>query len=176
MKQLDDVAWESWVPAERATLLFVVRAGEILLMHKKRGLGAGKINGPGGKLEPAETPLECAVREVREELRVRPTGCDQRGILRFQFCDDSSILGYVFIADDCEGEAQETEEAIPLWTPVDAIPYDRMWADDRIWLPWLLEGRCFEGRMLFDGDVLLGHDFDVKPPEFRFPEPGSILP
>ena len=65
------------------TLLFVIRAGQILLIHKKRGLGAGKINGPGGRLHLGESPLHGAVREVKEELcnpievyRVlRPGGC-----------------------------------------------------------------------------------------------------
>ncbi len=61
--QFDDIDWTRWIPKERATLLFVVRDGQILLIHKKRGLGAGKINGPGGRLDPGETPEICAVRE-----------------------------------------------------------------------------------------------------------------
>ena len=73
-RSLEDVDWERWEPRQRATLLFVVRRDEILLIHKKRGLGAGKINGPGGRLEPGETPLACAIREVEEELCVTPEG------------------------------------------------------------------------------------------------------
>ncbi|MEM9057182.1 MAG: NUDIX domain-containing protein, partial [Pseudomonadota bacterium] len=60
------IDWAAWTPKDIATLLFVVRGGEVLLIHKKRGLGAGKINGPGGRVEPGETVQECAVREVRE--------------------------------------------------------------------------------------------------------------
>ena len=40
--------------------------GQVLLIRKKRGLGAGKINGPGGKLDPGETFAQTAVREVQE--------------------------------------------------------------------------------------------------------------
>ena len=165
MRRLEDVDWEGWEPEIRATLLFVVRDGEILLIRKKRGIGAGKINGPGGKIDPGETPQACAVRETEEELCVTPTGVHKLGELRFQFTDGLSILGHVFAASGCEGEATETPEAVPRWTPVDAIPYDEMWADDRYWLPWLLEGRSFSGRMLFDGDELLGHAFECTPCE-----------
>jgi len=137
-------------------LLFVIRDGEILLIHKKRGLGAGKINGPGGHIEPGETPQQCAVREVQEELCVTPSGVRACGELRFQFTDGFALHGYVFAASDCDGEPQETAEAIPLWTPLDAIPYEKMWADDYLWIPLMLRGARFEGRFLFDGDKLLG--------------------
>ena len=168
MKRLEDVDWERWIPAVHATLLFVVRDGQILLMRKKRGLGAGKINGPGGKLDAGEAPRVAAIRETEEELRITPTGVEQRGELSFQFTDGLSILGYVFVASGCEGRPQETDEGAPLWTPLDAIPYHEMWADDEIWMPWLLEGKKFVGRMLFDGDEMLGHVFEIMPPDFRF--------
>ncbi len=165
---LEDVDWEHWRPAERATLLFVVRDGEILLIRKKRGIGAGKINGPGGRVDPGESPRACAIREVEEELRVTPTGVDQRGELKFQFSDGFSIHGYVFLANGCAGEPVETDEAIPLWTAVDRIPYREMWADDAIWVPWLLAGQRFAGRVLFEGDAMLAHAFELKPAGFRW--------
>ncbi len=156
-ERLDDVPWHDWHATEHATLLFVVRAREILLIEKKRGLGAGKINGPGGRLEPGETPLACAIRETQEELRVTPTGVSEAGELRFQFRDGLAIHGYVFTASGCEGNAQETDEAVPRWTPLDAIPFGRMWQDDEIWFPLMLAGRRFAGRFLFDDDRMLGH-------------------
>jgi 8-oxo-dGTP diphosphatase len=160
--RFEDIDWDSWVPEQRATLCFVVRDGRVLLIHKKRGLGAGKINGPGGRLDDGETPLECAIREVEEELLVTPLGVRQVGELRFQFVDGLSIHGYVFRADDCAGKPTETNEAKPLWTPVEAIPFERMWADDRIWIPHMLEERWFDGRFLFDGDTMLAHTLELK--------------
>jgi 8-oxo-dGTP diphosphatase len=149
------VDWPTWTPTEVATLLFVVRAGEILLIRKKRGLGAGKVNGPGGRLDPGETPLQAAKREIREELGVTVDEARELGELSFQFVDGYKLHCHVFRADDCAGDAIETDEAIPMWTPVDALPFDEMWQDDRLWLPMLLDDRRFRGRFVFDGEKML---------------------
>ena len=161
MRSVDDIDWGRWAPAEHATLLFVIRDGRILLIHKKRGLGAGKINGPGGRIEAGETAQECAVREVGEELRIRPLGVRYAGRLNFQFADGFSIRGEVFTATDFEGEPTETDEATPLWFPVDRLPFERMWADDPLWMPLMFAGRRFEGRFVFDGDRMLDHRLQV---------------
>lgn len=161
IRALNDVDWARWQPRERATLLFVIRNEKMLLIHKKKGLGAGKINGPGGRIEPGEPPQTAAVREVREELRVTPIGVREAGELMFQFTDGFSIHGYVFTARDCDGEPQETDEATPLWVSVTDIPYDRMWADDRLWIPWMLRGEKFIGRFVFQGDTML--DGEIRP-------------
>ena len=159
--RIEEIDWNAWEPQQRATLLFVIRREQILLIRKKRGLGAGKINGPGGRIDPGETPLEGAIREVQEELCVTPVGVSYCGELRFQFLDGLSLHGYVFTATNCDGDPRETDEARPLWTPIDAIPYDEMWADDRIWLPLMLRGEAFSGRFIFDGDAMLDHEVDV---------------
>lgn len=152
------IAWESWKPTDTATLLFAITGGRILLIVKKRGLGAGKVNGPGGRLEPGERPEEAAVREVQEELGVTPRGVVEYGELRFQFVDGYGLHCHVFRANGVDGEPTETDEAIPLWTAIDAIPYDRMWSDDRLWLPLLLDRKRFHGRFVFDGDRMVDHD------------------
>jgi 8-oxo-dGTP diphosphatase len=154
VRSLADIDWTRWrgVPT---TLVFVVRGGEVLLMRKKRGLGAGKINGPGGKLDPGETPLAGAIRETREEVCVTPRAMRWAGRNRFQFTDGGAIDVQVFRASDCEGCPRPTPEADPFWTPVSRIPYAEMWEDDALWLPHLLARRAFSGRYLFDGDHML---------------------
>lgn len=153
-----NVDWTTWEPKERATLLFVIKDGQILLIRKKRGLGAGKINGPGGRLEPGETPEEAAVRETIEELRITPLSPEWRGRLHFQFLDGYSLTCSVFASPDYRGIPMETPEALPIWTPLDAIPYDEMWADDAHWLPGVIAGGEFEGYFVFDGENMLSHD------------------
>lgn len=151
----------AWVPQQRATLLFVVRDGRILLIHKKRGLGKGKINGPGGRVEPGENAREAAIREVREELGVDVPAARAAGRLKFQFTDGLSLDVVVFTAETCHGEPVETDEAVPLWAPTAAIPYRRMWPDDEHWVPLMLAGIPFLGHFLFDGETMAAHDVEV---------------
>ena len=150
-------------PTIRATLLFVLQDGQALLMRKKRGLGAGKINAPGGRIEPGETTLAAAIREVQEEVGVTPTGVEECGELSFQFTDGLALHATVYTATGCTGTLTETPEAIPQWTPLDRMPYDEMWADDRIWVPVMLARRRFHLRAVFDGDAMLWHEIEVQP-------------
>lgn len=151
------VDWSAWAPGIRATLMFVLRGSEVLLIRKKRGIGAGKINGPGGKIDPGESPLASAVRETEEELGITPLHPAKTGELFFAMSDMEDIHCHVFVAKRHRGEPVETAEAVPLWTPLDAIPYEEMWKDDIHWLPGMLAGRTFLGRFVFEGEELRWH-------------------
>lgn len=148
------IDWSAWSGVIHATLMFIIKDDRVLLIEKKRGLGAGKINGPGGKIDPGETPMESAVRETIEEVLVRPLAPRKLGELWFSMSDCPDILCHVFRAEDFEGEPGETDEAVPVWTPLDELPYDRMWEDDRHWLPLLVAGTTFHGRFVFEGETM----------------------
>lgn len=155
------IDWQTWQPGTRATLMFIIDEvkREVLLIRKKRGLGAGKINGPGGKIDPGETPVQCAIRETQEELGVTALNPVHHGELRFQFVDGLRMHVDVYVATAHEGEPVETEEAVPLWTPLDALPFEEMWADDIHWLERMLVQRGrFLGRFVFDDDKMLTHE------------------
>ncbi len=153
---------EHWKAVHQATLIFVRNEDQVLLIRKKRGLGAGKINGPGGKLEGRETAQACAHRELHEELCVTVSTSTNHGRLRFQFTDHYSIDVQVFVAEKYTGVPTETEEAIPLWFNVTDIPYTEMWEDDAIWLPRVLAGERVNGRFIFDGDAMVAHDVNFE--------------
>src|ERR1043166_2496809 len=155
------IDWANWTPTERANLCFVIRRGKILLIRKKRGLGAGKINGPGGRIEKGETPLASAIRETQEEIGVTPLDPRHAGELFFQFADGFKIHVEVFRADRLRGKPRETDEAVPLWVGLDDIPYAEMWADDTHWLPLLIAGKRFRGYFAFDSDKMLSHRVDL---------------
>lgn len=159
------IDWTTWQPNQRATLMFIVdeAKNEVLLIRKKRGLGAGKMNGPGGKLDPGETEVECAIRETQEELHVTALNPVKHGELWFQFVDGLAMNVGVYRATQWTGEPTETPEALPVWTPLNALPLHEMWADDAFWLrEVLIEKRHFVGRFAFDDDTMLSHEVEWR--------------
>jgi 8-oxo-dGTP diphosphatase len=68
---------------------------------------------------------------------------------------------WVYRTRDFEGIATESREAAPLWTPLNRIPYDRMWEDDRHWLPMLIRGERFQTRWIFDGDRMVDYTIET---------------
>ncbi len=164
-KQSDNFQWPAdWRPDLKATLMFIVRDGQALLIRKKRGIGAGKVNGPGGKFEPGETALQCVLREVKEELDIDVTDAREMGELHFLFTDKSvpDIHGHVFMATQFTGTPTETPEADPFWCPVEKIPFDRMWEDDAYWLPDMLNGHHFNAYFTFEGEKMTSYLVELR--------------
>ena len=48
----------------------------------------------------------------------------------------------VFVGETWDGEPTESEEMLPRWFPLDALPLAEMWADDVHWLPASSLGSC----------------------------------
>ncbi|MCT9095962.1 8-oxo-dGTP diphosphatase [Haloarchaeobius sp. HME9146] len=155
---------------DEATLCFPLRGDlplspddELLLIEKKRGIGAGLYNGPGGKVEAGETPLEAVKREVDEEVHLELIEVEKRAELLFYFGSDPLFRCHTYVSRAFEGTATETDEADPLWVIRRDIPYGEMWEDDQYWLPRLLDGDRVQGTFRFDedGEELLGYDVRV---------------
>lgn len=167
MRQLADVDWSNWQAEIPATLVFVVKDGKILLIDKKTGIGKGKVNGPGGKIEKGESAEACAIRECQEELGITVSNLQYCGEHRFQFVDGLTIHVWVYLTSDFEGVPTESDEANPLWVSLDAIPYEKMWEDDAIWIPMMLRDEQFRGRWIFDGDRMLDYELLTQDAEFQ---------
>lgn len=138
------------------SLVMVRKETEILLGLKLRGFGVGKWNGFGGKLEPNETMYQCALRELKEECGLNSKDLRQIGILEFEFEDDPVLLEvHVFDTFMFEGNIIDTDEMRPKWFNLSDVPYERMWASNSLWFPYLFKGIPFKGYFLYRKENLI---------------------
>lgn len=135
---------------KQVTLLFLVRDDEILLAMKKRGFGEGRWNGCGGKVDPSETVEQAMIRETQEEIGVTPLVYEKVAVHDFIMEEHENFEAHAYICTEWQGEPTETEEMAPQWFRKSEIPYGRMWQDDIIWLPAILQGKKLKTRFTFD--------------------------
>jgi 8-oxo-dGTP diphosphatase len=139
---------------------------QVLLGRKKTGLGAGKIVGLGGKIEPGESPVEAIAREVTEEsgLVVTAQQLSERGYIRYAFPHRESWSqdSTVFVAESFTGEPSESDEVAPAWYDVAALPLGEMWDDAKYWLPAVLSARTVQARFVFGDDLSTVSDSAIE--------------
>jgi 8-oxo-dGTP diphosphatase len=136
----------------------VARDGErqVLLGHKKTGLGRGKIVGLGGHVERGESPAEAAAREAKEEAGIRV----QAGALvaaaditfRFPVRPAWDMTAQVFTTGEFSGDPVETTEIRPEWFGRAELPLEWMWDDARQWLPRVLDGERLRATFTYAPD------------------------
>jgi len=168
-----------WFPINRRksyTNVFIVNQNRLLLGYKKRGFGKGKYNGFGGKVEPGETSIEAAQRELREEAGVQAPLYPAGTLLFLSEGEEWAFHIDIYRADTFTGTITESDEMRPEWFAFSAdpdsqdtgtsepesyrpIPFDDMWDTDRFWMDLLLSKTLFYGRADFGRQ---GENFVVR--------------
>lgn len=123
-----------------------------MLQLKSKGLfGGGRWNAPGGKLINGESPEAGTIRETFEETGLKIQNLHFHGILNFYLGESKRLdqIVFVFSSRSAKGKLRQSPEGRLAWFARDQIPYERMWQDDRVWLPLLFEGRTFVGGFYF---------------------------
>ena len=135
-----------------STLCFCICDDSVLLAMKKRGFGAGKWNGYGGKVKGKESPRTAAARELKEEsgLSVAESALEQVALVRFYFDSSQLFECHVFLARDWEGEPSESEEMKAHWFSVSQLPFEEMWIADKKWIPPIFAGKKLEVEVNFN--------------------------
>ncbi|OWT36728.1 7,8-dihydro-8-oxoguanine triphosphatase [Cryptococcus neoformans Bt1] len=131
------------------SLVFVVdrQRSQALLGLKRRGMGVGLYNGYGGKPEPGESMLDCALRELHEEsgLVVNRFDLHYKGILLTSRPDpgtqqEKSLLRiHIYACTSWSGDPETTEEMEPKWINIADLPLGKMWPEARKYVPALMQ-------------------------------------
>jgi len=144
-----------------ATLCYVKSQSKTLMLHrvkKEKDEHFGKWNGLGGKLEPGETPEECAIREVREESGLIAKALELRGILTFpEFANNRDWYVFVFVITDIEGELIESTEGNLEWIDDAKIFELNLWEGDKIFMKWLAEKKFFSAKFVYENGKYVEH-------------------
>jgi 8-oxo-dGTP diphosphatase len=144
-----------------ATLCYLRKDGRTLMIHRVKKAGdihAGKWNGLGGKLEPGETPEECAAREIREESGLVARRLELKGVLSFPgFANDEDWYAFVFVVPEFEGQISESQEGYLQWIESTEIYNLNLWEGDRVFLPWLDQPGLFSGKFVYKNGRLVDH-------------------
>lgn len=136
------------------TLCILKQNDQILLAMKKRGLGEGRFNGIGGKIEKGETPEQAMIRETKEEIFVEPVKYEKVGLIEFDEFNNKGErvkgLFHLYLVHEWKGTPKESEEMKPKWFLLDNIPYSQMFPDDKYWLPLVLDNRKVKAYFQYD--------------------------
>lgn len=155
----------------KSTLCYLIkenhRGKKLLLAMKKKGFGKGKWNGIGGtwkKEKGDRTITDTAIREVKEEISTEPKEIEKVAILNFNYpySQEHNQDTYVFIVKKWQREPKETKEMRPEWFSLDRIPFDKMWDDDRFWLPLILEDKKIKANFIFrEGGIVESKEIQI---------------
>jgi len=139
----------------QTTLWIMIKDWKIFLWEKKRGFWKWVLNWIWGKQEGSESIETCMIREAEEEIGINILKLEKVGILHFYFQEKSDWNQDVHLFNilDYSWKIIESDEIRPFWFDLDKIPYDKMWADDIIWLPRFLNWeKNLEYNFFFDAE------------------------
>ncbi len=157
---------------KQTTLCFLIEGNppkKILLGLKKRGFGKNKLNGFGGKVQENESIEEAVLRELEEEtgIKAQLKGISKVGELTFIFPPlekehEWNQTVHIFFVFKWQGHPIKSEEMQPFWMNVQELPFEKMWQDDKYWLPKVLNNKFVKGKFIFNEDNESFKEFELN--------------
>lgn len=121
----------------QGTVCFFIKGNQTLLALIEYGPNDRKWNGVGGVVDHNESPEDCVIREIKEEIDIIVHSQDLKKAFEIK---DHDFLLHVFITHKWEREPLLKDKTLKelKWFPIDNLPYDQMHADNKDWLPQVL--------------------------------------
>ena len=143
----------------QTTLCYHEKDGAYLMLHrvkKKNDVNHDKWVGVGGKFEPGEDALTCALREVREETGLTMHTPVYRGIVDF-YCDPwPAERMHLYTCTDFSGVMTDCDEGCLEWVDKNAVQDLPIWQGDKIFFKLLAEDApFFHLELTYEGVVLV---------------------
>ncbi len=122
------------------TLVYALRDGQVLMMHRRKEPNLGQWTAPGGKIELHESPAECAVRELREETGLVALGRPELRIIATEVSPlpDWQWLMFIYLVRQFTGEITAGAEGDLAWIPVDQVLQLPIPQADAIFYPFVV--------------------------------------
>ena len=149
---------------KNTTLCYIEQNGQYLMMHRVKKVGdcnRDKWIGIGGHLEEYESPMDCILREAKEETGLTLTDCTYRGLVSFCSPNYETEQMHLFSAHSFGGTLREDcEEGDLQWITKEQLFSLPMWEGDKIFLRLLPKDvPFFLLKLVYDADGnLLSHD------------------
>ena len=151
----------------QTTLCYLEQDGCYLMLHrikKKKDVNHDKWIGVGGKFEPGEDALACALREVREETGLTMRDPQYRGSVDFYCPPWPAERMHLYTCTDFTGTMTDCNEGTLEWVPKERVQELPIWPGDKLFFRLLAEeAPCFHLELTYDGDTLTRAVLDGRP-------------
>ncbi len=141
------------------TMVYCVKDGKVLLMLRNKEPNLGLWVGPGGKLEPGESPYDCAKRELYEETGLEVDELYFRGLItEISPRPDWQWLMFLYVATEFSGSiVEDKREGRLSWCALSEVMQLPIPEADKVFFQKVIHINMpfYQAKFIYDSDLCL---------------------